>query len=315
MSARGTVTGSLACAVALAVSTPCLAQTLARAPVGLENVGVQEHLETRIPTDIVFRDHEGQRVRLADVIEGDRPVLLNLVYHSCPSFCSLVLDGTVAALSRQAWTVGVEFDVLTISIDPRDTPQIAADVRRRALYRYGRPQAEEGWRFLVAETQVTEDEIIEAFGVYPSIEALTDAVGFRYQWVPRQRQYAHPGVIIMLTPDARIARYLYGLEFADNDVRLGLLEASEGRSISGVEQLILYCYQYDATAQGYTLVAWRIMRIGGVITMLFLFGFLGLMWWRERKRSVAASEEDEASRTPRKEIPAPPAGPLVRVDR
>jgi protein SCO1 len=264
-------------------STPSLAaaQVSPDAPPGLENVGVEEHLDEEIPQDLTFRNHLGERVRLGDLLRGDRPVVLNLVYHTCPSFCSLVLDGTVAALQQQAWTVGREYDVITVSIDPRDTPEIAAEKRERVLYRYGRDDAEQGWHFLVAEQSLNEDEAIASYGVYESAERLADALGFRYQWVPRQRQFAHPGVVMLLTPEGRVARYLYGLEYDTNDVRLGLLEASEGNSISSVERLVLYCYRYDPSAQGYTLVAWRVMQVGGGLTALLLFGFLGFWWWRE----------------------------------
>lgn len=270
------------------VVSPARAQVSPDAPPGLENVGVEEHLDRAIPTDLVFRDHTGARVRLRELLRGDRPVLLNFVYHTCPSFCSLVLDGTVAALSAQPWTVGEEFDVITVSIDPRDTPEVAADKRRRILYQYGRDAAQHGWHFLVAERSVNDDEIVAEYGVYPAVERLADALGFRYQWMPRQRQYAHPGVVMMLTPDARIARYLYGLEYDANDVRLGLLEASEGRSVSTVEHVILYCYRYDPSAQGYTLVAWRVMQIGGAATALLLFGFLLVLWRRDVRKKHSA---------------------------
>lgn len=261
-------------------------------PPGLENVGVDEHLDRRIPLDITFRDHTGKAVKVGDYIDGERPVLLNLVYHSCPSFCSLVLDGTVAVLAQQAWTVGKEFTVLTVSIDPRDTPEAATERRRRALRSYGRDAAEDGWHFLVADESLTDHELLSSFGAYPSAERLADAVGFRYQWMPRQRQYAHPGVIMLLTSDGRVARYLYGLEYPVNDVRLGLLEASEGRSISTVERVLLYCYQYDASQQEYVVMAWRVMQIGGTLTVLLLGGFLAFFWRRElrKKRRKAASQ-------------------------
>ena len=269
------------------VSGRAAAQVSPDAPPGLENVGVEEQLDRRIPTDLVFRNHEGERVRLGSLIRGDRPVLLNLVYHSCPSFCSLVLDGTLAALGTQPWSVGAELDVITVSIDPRDTPEIAADKRRRMLYQYGRDGAEEGWHFLVAERALSDDDVVAEHASYPAAEQLADALGFRYQWMPRQRQFAHPGVIMLLTPEARVARYLYGLEYDSNDVRLGLLEASEGRSVSTVERAILYCYRYDASAQGYTLVAWRVMQIGGGISALLLGLFLFFFWRRELRRKRA----------------------------
>ncbi|MFK7988673.1 MAG: SCO family protein [Sandaracinaceae bacterium] len=282
--------GALALMVACALPLMAAAQVTPNAPPGLENVGVDEHLDQRIPTDLTFRDHTGAVVRLDQVIRGDRPVLLNLVYHTCPSFCSLVLDGVVGVLAQQPWTVGQEFDVLTISIDPRDTPEIAAERRARMLNRYGRPQAEEGWTFLVAETSLDESEIIAQYGVYPSVERLADALGFRYQWMPRQRQYAHAGVTMMLTPGARVARYLYGIELESNDVRLGLLEASEGRSVSTVERAILFCYRYDPLAQGYTLVAWRVMQVGGFLTALTMFLVLFFLWRRERRNGGVLTE-------------------------
>jgi protein SCO1/2 len=253
-------------------------------PPGIENVGVDEHLDRRIPLDLAFRDHTGRRVTLGELVDGQRPVLLNLVYHSCPTFCSLVLDGTTSALIQQPWTVGMELTVLTISIDPRDTPEDAADRRRRVLYRYGRDAGAEGWHFLVAEQSMTDDELLRAYGANPSAERLAEAVGFRYQWMPRQRQFAHPGVIMLLTPDGRIARYLYGLEYDPDDLRLGLIEASEGRSISTVERVLLYCYRYDASQQTYVVMAWRIMKVGGGLTALLIAGLLAFLWRREFKR-------------------------------
>jgi protein SCO1/2 len=273
--------------MALVAVRPAAAQEAT--PPGLENVGVDEHLERRIPLDLPFRDHTGRRVTLGELVRGERPVLLNLVYHSCPSFCSLVLDGTEAALAQQPWTVGEDFDVITVSIDPRDTPEVAADRRRRTLYRYGRDAAESGWHFLVADETLSERELTGAYGLYPEIERLAEAVGFRYQWMPGQRQYAHPGVIMLLTPDGRVARYLYGLEYAAGDVRLGLLEASEGRSISTVERVMLYCYRYDAAEQEYVVIAWRVMQIGGGLTVLLLGGFLAFFWRRELKKKRSNS--------------------------
>jgi len=300
--------GPILLAATFAVSAaPCAAQddeerSIYRgAPPGMDNVTVEEQLDETIPTDLTFRDHTGRRVTLADVLPDDRPVILTLGYHSCTTFCSVVLDGVAASLNQQAWTVGQDFDVVTISIDPRDAPEDAARSRERILRSYGRDSAREGWHFLVAEQTLEDDEALQAFGEYPSAERLADAVGFRYEWMPRSRQYAHPGVIMMLTPDHRVSRYLYGLEYAAQDVRLGLLESSEGRITVG-EQLLLYCYAYNATEQTYTLLAWRIMRIGGLVTAVLLFSFLGLLWWRDRKRHPAV-------------VPTPQSGSLVRTDR
>jgi protein SCO1/2 len=262
------------------------------APAGLERVGLDEHLGREIPRDLVFRDHTGRRVRIGDLLDGRRPVVLNLVYHSCPSSCSLVLDGTVRALSRNPWTVGQEVIAITVSIDPRDTPEVAARKRARILRRYGRAPAARGWHFLVPERSMSEHELIGAYGIDPAAARLARAIGYRYEWIPRQREYAHPGVIMLLTPSGRVARYLYGLEYEPNDVRLGLLEASEGHSISSGERFLLYCYRYDSREQKYVVMAWRVMRIGGGACALLLFAFLFYMWRRElaRKRRQDAPE-------------------------
>lgn len=266
-------------------------------PPGLENVGVDEHLDRRIPLDLAFRNSRGERVTLGQLVDGERPILLNLVYHSCPSFCSLVLDGTSRVLARQPWTIGEEFIVLTISIDPRDTPEIAEARRLRELRAYGRDAAERGWHFLVAQRTLSERENLAAYGVYPEMERLAEAVGFRYQWMPREGQYAHPGVLILLTPDGRVARYLYGIEHDPNDVRIGLLEASEGRSLSSVERVILYCYRYDSSQQKYVVMAERIMRIGGALTALALGAVLAFFWRRElRKRRAPEENPSRAQR-------------------
>lgn len=288
----------------LSAAPPAVAQ-MQMGPPGIENVGVDEHLDRRIPLDLVFRDHTGQRVRLDELVDGTRPVVVNLVYHSCPTFCSMVLDGAISGLMQQPWTVGVEMTVLTISIDPRDTPEIAAERRQRTLRRYGRDAARQGWHFLVAERAVSDAELLRAFGAYPAAEQLAEALGFRYQWMPRQLQYAHPGVLMLLTPDGRVARYLYGLEHQPQDLRLGLLEASEGRSISTVERVLMYCYRYDASEQTYVVMAWRIMKVGGGLTALLIAGLLVFFWRREirghRPHTPPRSLEAEA---PSSELPS-----------
>ncbi|MGF1468583.1 MAG: SCO family protein [Sandaracinaceae bacterium] len=270
--------------VAVLGAAPAVAQPNLDAPPGLEGVDVTEHLEAQVPLDHVFRDHTGERVRLGDLLDGERPVLLTLVYHQCPNLCSLVLDGVVDSLVQQVWTVGDEFDVVTLSVDPRDTPEVAADKRRRILRQYGRAEAEEGWHFLVPTESMTDRELVLAEGRAPGVTEIAEAIGFRYQWMPREGQFAHPGVIMLLTPDGRVARYLYGLSYPMQDVRLGLLEASEGRSISTVERVLLFCFTYDREAQGYVLVAWRVMRIGGAICALLLIGILAFLWRREIRR-------------------------------
>lgn len=250
---------------------------------GLNRIGVDEHLEADFPLDITFRDHTGAEVQLQDYFDGERPVLLNFAYHSCTTLCSFVLDATAASVKDVEWSAGDEYEIVTISIDPNDTPASALAKRQEMLVKYGREGASEGWAFLVGDEE--------------SITRATEAAGFRYFYNANQEIYAHPAAIMFLTPDARIARYLYGLRFDSDDVRTALIEASEGRSISTVEQIILYCYAYDPDANGYALVAMNVMKLGGALTVLFLGSFLAVMWRRERKRSRLEQDTNSAPRT------------------
>lgn len=242
-------------------------------PDQIPGVGVDETFDTAVPMDAVFVDHEGRRVRLGDFFDGDRPVVLTLVYHQCASFCDMVLRSAAESLAQQPWTAGVEYDVVTLSIDPRDTPEVLRDARGRTLGRYGREEAEHGWHFLRGEEH--------------EIRRVADAVGYRYQWDERTEQFAHPGVIMLLGPTGRVARYLYGIEFPFNDLRIGLLDADAGRHASSTEQLMLYCFRWDHADGRYVLAAWRLMRLGGLLTMAILGGVLFTFWRRERRRTAS----------------------------
>ena len=242
-------------------------------PQELQGVDIHEHLGGPLPRDAVFRDTEGRSVKLGDAFDGKRPTLLVFAYHTCPMLCSLVLDATVTALNDVRWTVGDEFDVVSISIDPRDTPETATKKRAQVVGNYARAKGStKGWRFLVGDEE--------------NIRRVTNAVGFQYNYDARQKQYAHPAAIYLLTPQGNIARYLYGIQYPPGDIRLGLLEASEGRSISTTEKLLLYCYHYDPQGKKYSLVALNVMRLGGAVTLVLLGGFLTLMWIRERRRKA-----------------------------
>jgi protein SCO1/2 len=237
----------------------------------LEGVDVVEHLGGSLPRDAVFRDTEGKKVKLGDYFDGQRPTLFVFAYHTCPMLCSLVLDATVKSLNEVAWTVGDQFDVVSMSIDPRDTPETATKKRAQVVGSYARAHGQtKGWHFLVGD---------EA-----NIRRVTDAVGFKYRYDARQQQYAHPAAIYVLTPDGRLGRYLYGITFDPSDVRLGLLEASKGRAISTTERILLFCYHYDPQGKHYALVAMNVMRLGGAATVLALGGLLATMWARERRR-------------------------------
>lgn len=265
---------------------PSLAHAqVAGMPPELAHVGVTEHLDGQLPLDTQFRDHTGKPVKLRDFYDGKRPVVLTFAYHSCPVLCSMVLNATAAGLRGIGWTVGKEFDVVTISIDPDESLEKTAAKRASILAEYGASRGHDGkgWHFLVANP-----------GDKASIAAVAAAAGFEYQYDAEQKQCGHPSLVMITKPDGHMARYLYGLEFPANDLKIGLLEASEGRSISTVEKLILYCYHYDPQGGKYVLVAQRVMQVGGGAVAIVLFGFLGLFWGRElRKGKTKATPPSE----------------------
>ncbi|MFW6067126.1 MAG: SCO family protein [Myxococcota bacterium] len=233
----------------------------------LDEIGVDENLGGRMPLDLPLTRHDGEQVELGDYFDGERPVLLTFAYYTCPVLCSMVMDATARGIGPVDWTAGEEFRVLTISIDPRDTPEDAAAKREEVLKKYDRS---ESWDFLVAEPE--------------AIRRATQAAGFRYFYMEDEGQYAHPAVAMFLTPEGKLARYLYGLNYPQNDVRLALLEASKGKAISTTDKVILYCYRYDPDEQGYGLVAYRVMQIGGGLTAVVLGLFLFVLWRRDLRR-------------------------------
>jgi protein SCO1/2 len=240
-------------------------------PAELQGVDIVEHLSGQLPKDAQFRDTSGTSVRLGDFFDGKRPTVFVFAYHTCPMLCSLVLDATVSSLNEVAWTVGDQFDVVSVSIDPKDTPETATKKRDQVLANYPRAKGSpRGWHFLVGDEQ--------------NIRKVTDAVGFQYHYDARQKQFAHPAAIYLLTPEGRIARYLYGVKYEPGDVRLGLLEATEGRSVSTTERILLYCYHYDPQGKHYAIVAMRVMRVGAALCFVLLAAFLGILWAIERRR-------------------------------
>ena len=199
-------------------------------PPGLKNVGIEQNLNEQIPPGLTFRDETGKTVTLGDFF-GKKPMILNLVYYQCPMLCGEVLTGLESALRVLKFDVGKEFDVLTVSFDPKETPEMASAKKAEYLKRYGRSGAADGWHFLT--------------GPASSIDALTKAAGFQYQYDPKSGQFAHATAIMVLTPEGKIAQYYYGVEFAPKDLRLGLIQASENKIGTVVDQVLLYCYHYD----------------------------------------------------------------------
>jgi len=249
---------------AAAGSAPAAGDT--QPPDPLRGVGIDQHLNAQLPLDLEFRDEEGATVRLGRFF-GARPVVLTLVYYECPMLCTLVLNGLVRAMNALPFDAGTAFDVVTVSIEPADTPALAAAKKATYLQSYRRPGAAAGWHFLTGDAA--------------AIDALTRAVGFRYEALPERRQYAHAAGIVVATPDGRLARYFYGLEYSARDLRLGLVEASEGKIGSVVDQVLLYCFEYDPVAGTYSAAALRAVRVGGVLTVLALGGFVAISRYRE----------------------------------
>jgi protein SCO1 len=232
-------------------------------PPGLKNVGIEQHLNDQIPPDLTFRDETGKSVRLADYF-GRKPMILNLVYYQCPMLCGEVLSGLESALRVLKFDVGKEFDVLTVSFDPKETPEMAAAKKAEFMKRYGRAGAAEGWHFLT--------------GPQASVDALTKAAGFDYEYDPKTGQFAHATAIMVLTPEGKIAQYYYGVEFAPKDLRLGLVQASQNKIGSVVDEVLLYCYHYNPDTGKYGAIISRILKIAAGATIFVLGTFLVVMF-------------------------------------
>jgi len=237
----------------------------------LDQVALDQRLNQQIPLDLAFNDENGQAIQLQQYF-GQKPVILMLVYYQCPMLCTQVLSGfTGAMLGIRKFDIGREFNVVTVSIDPRDKPADAAAIKERYIKRYRRAGAAEGWHFLT--------------GKKDQIDALAQAVGFRYAWDPEIQQYAHASGIMLLTPQGRVAQYYYGIEYAPRDIQLGLVEASKGKIGSLADQVLLYCYHYDPRQGRYGAAIFNVLRLSALATVLALGGFMLIMF---RRDSLAA---------------------------
>jgi protein SCO1 len=250
--------------IAMVLTMPCFGQGMTQGimsppanvrPPGLKNVGIEQHLDEQIPPDLIFRDETGKPIRLGDYF-GKKPMILNLVYYQCPMLCGEVLSGLESALRVMKFDVGKEFDVLTVSFDPRETPDMATKKKAEFLKRYGRPAAADGWHFLT--------------GPQESIDALTKAAGFQYQYDPNTGQFAHSTAIMVLTPEGKIAQYYFGVEYAPKDLRLGLIQASDNKIGTLADQVLLYCYHYDPATGKYGAIIARVLKLSGLATILLL---------------------------------------------
>ena len=274
----------LAIVCALFLFSSIAGAQIAGMPPEMERIGVKEHLDQPLPLDTTFRDQNGKTVKLGDFFDGKHPVVLTFAYHTCPVICGMILNNEADGLKGVPWTLGDKFRAVTISINPDDTLEAAQKKRATVLKQYGRTVVDEAWTMLLGDKA--------------NIDRVAAAAGFEYQYDERQKQYGHPSVVMVVTPDGKMARYLYGLEFGGADLKLALLEASKGKSITTVEQIILYCYHYDPQGGKYVIVAMRVMQVGGGIVALLLGTFLAVLWGREirkhRKRNALRAADAAA---------------------
>jgi protein SCO1 len=278
-------------AIALASATAS-AQTMSNGVMGppsnvrpprLENVGIDQHLDAQIPPNLIFTDDAGRSVMLGEYF-GEKPLILNLVYYNCTMLCGEELAGLTSAMKLVKFDLGTEFEVVTVSFDPRETPAIAAAKKKDFIARYGRAGAAGGWHFLT--------------GSPDSINALSNAVGFKYHYDPKTNQYAHATAIMILTPQGHISRYLYGVDYPPKDLRMGLVEASEKKIGNPVDQVLLYCYHYDPATGKYGAVVNNILKLGGAVTIVLLGGLLLILFRLDKAASRRMAQTRAAAVRP-----------------
>jgi protein SCO1/2 len=241
-----------------------------RLPPQLEGIGIEERLGRQIDLDLQFTNERGYQVPLRSFFQKGKPVLLDLVYYSCPMLCNLVLNGQTQVLREVPWTPGDQFEVVTISINPAEAFDLAVRKKQSYLESYGKPAP--GWHFLT--------------DYKGNVKKLASQVGFNYRWDEKSQQFAHAAAITFLTPEGKVSRYLYGIRFKQRDVRLALTEASESKLGITIDKVLLFCFHYDPAARSYVIFARNIMRAGGVLTIFILGGILLRLWRGERSLHV-----------------------------
>ncbi len=252
------------------LALPVSAQVIEDKVPELEGVDVIEHLGEHIPLDLVFTNDLGQQVTIGSYFDEEQPVLLMLGYYECPMLCNLVFNGIINSVKELKLLPGKDYKMVSVSINHREDFNLAASKKANYLTALDIPSAKDGWSFL------TSDSV--------QVKKLADAVGFQYKYDDNIKQYAHPAVIYLLSPNGKISRYLYGVEYKVNDLRFGLLEASEGKIGNTIDRIILFCYHYDPDAKGYVVFAGNVMRLGGAVTLVLVAGMVGLLLYRERRK-------------------------------
>lgn len=258
----------VAAASAHAQGRPTPGPAASDVPAAVRDVGIDQKLGARLPLDLSFVDEQGRSVRLGQYF-GQRPVVLSLVYYECPMLCTYVLNGLLRATRALSFDAGRDFEIVTVSFDPAENAALAAMKKQAYVQRYGRPDAERGWHFLTGQPD--------------AIRRLADAVGFHYRYDEASKQFAHAAAIVVATPDGKLARYFYGIEYAPRDLRFGLVEASAGQIGTPIDQLMLLCYHYDPAKGKYGATAMGLVRIGGVLTLGALAVFVFVSLRRDRQ--------------------------------
>lgn len=249
-------------------------------PSVLEKVGIEQRIGKALPLETKFRDEIGREVRLGDYFHK-RPVVLALVYYDCPMLCTQVLNGMTSALSVLKFNAGKEFDVVAISFDARETPQLAGAKKQVYLDRYKRQGADQGWHFLT--------------GSQDAITAVTEAAGFHYVWDEKTSQFAHGSAIMLVTPEGKLYQYYYGIEYSPRDLQFGIMQASQEKIGNVVDQMMLFCYHYDPTSGKYGLVAMNLIRAGGILTVLLLGTFMAVNFRRDARNRGKFPELEDSS--------------------
>ena len=265
-----------ACAQAVPDNTGAAASSLPRP---LQNVGFEPQINAQLPLDLSFQDETGKAVQLRQFF-GSKPVVLAFVYYNCPMLCDQVQQGVVGSLRMLSFNPGRDYQVVFVSFDPHDTPATGAEKKQVAMTHFRRPETADGWHFLT--------------GSPDSIAALTKAANFRYDYDPQSKLFAHASGVLLLTPDGRISRYFYGVEYPGRDMRLGLVDASQGKIGSPIDHVLLYCYRYDPSSARYSASILKVMRLGGVLTILTIT--LGILIFRRRDKHSAHSPGGPAER-------------------
>jgi protein SCO1 len=240
-------------------------------PDALKKIGIEQKLGGQLPLDTELKDEDGKLVKLGNYFNTGRPVIVAFVYYECPMLCNQVLNGLTGSLKGITFNAGKEFDVVAISFDSRefDKPGLARNKKASYMDRYGRPGTEKGWHFLT--------------GTQEAIDKVTSAAGFSYKWDDKSNQFAHAAGVMIATPDGKLSRYFYGIDYSPKDVKFGIMESAESRVGNTAEQLLLYCFHYDPATGKYGLAILRVVRLGGVLTLIGL-GTMGFVFWRRNKR-------------------------------